>query len=667
MAAASLVLFCPVLFSLVAVSAGAAPLRLVLGPPTTAPPFRNAAAFFTAGPHGFNNNATLMPPLLSDLQRLGETALLGWYGVDSTSAHTEPLTDTVSTPRLLGGWSQSKRCTELLPIPGCKPTPARPRCCKNSATGMHQKCCAPADWSDIAYRAADGRLVYRWELLWTRLDPLVNNSIHPVVVLDNVDYAFVKNASIGKYGQSLAPHNLTEYGGFVSELVTRAVQRYSQEVVESFWWRVATEPNTGRGGTGQDVAAPQAQKIAVYVDYYVEVHSAIRKVLPTAVVGPGNWASWYQTGMYCNSSTGKHANEGLTLIGPILTSILQKGGTIGFLAMSYYGTDQGNFISSNQACPKLAGCGYDPRQARVAAEGLRQLRTIDPALADVTLQVHEFAAMDNGHHHGASFEPGAFGGAWTLATCIEFASQGIDRVFHWNIGAGTGGYGQEASSIDSAGHKLYFGNAWVMAAARKLFGSSKLANVSILVDASAATTGSESVSTNTLARQLQGKIVSTGACANTTASGIGGPSSTAGVGLLLNIFSQRKDCSDSVDVELAFVCAACISEPQVEIMVLNHTTSVYEQILKYAASQKGWLAYDDGEVYPLNMMLTPKGVSGVKAQAPHWLAQQQAVFTPRLAVASDGVSVACTNEGGCTLKVTGASPPSTYAIWVNAS
>ena len=67
------------------------------------------------------------------------------------------------------------------------------------------------------------------------------------------------------------------------------------------------------------------------------------------------------------------------------------------------------------------------------------------------------------------------------------------------------------------------------------------------------------------------------------------------------------------------------------------------------------------------MMLTPKGVSGVKAQAPHWLAQQQAVFTPRLAVASDGVSVACTNEGGCTLKVTGASPPSTYAIWVNAS
>ena len=112
--------------------------------------------------------------------------------------------------------------------------------------------------------------------------------------------------------------------------------------------------------------------------------------------------------------------------------------------------------------------------------------------------------MLNGYSRGPSFEPGAFGGAWTLATCVEFAAEGIDRVFHWNIGAGVGGY-DPASSLDAAGHMLYFGNAWVMAAARKLFGGSKAANtISVL---QAAPSPSTSVATvDTLARRSEEEV-----------------------------------------------------------------------------------------------------------------------------------------------------------------
>ena len=93
------------------------------------------------------------------------------------------------------------------------------------------------------------------------------------------------------------------------------MQRYGRQVAETFWWRVATEPNTGRGGTGQDVPAPQAEKIEVYAEYYVAVSAAIRKVLPEAVVGPGNFASFYQMGMGPNSTTGTHgARRSLNLI-----------------------------------------------------------------------------------------------------------------------------------------------------------------------------------------------------------------------------------------------------------------------------------------------------------------------------------------------------------------
>ena len=72
------------------------------------------------------------------------------------------------------------------------------------------------------------------------------------------------------------------YAGFISELVSRCVGRFGRPSASGLWWRVATEPNTGRGGTGQGVPATQADKIATYVNYYVAVCGAIRKVPPSA-------------------------------------------------------------------------------------------------------------------------------------------------------------------------------------------------------------------------------------------------------------------------------------------------------------------------------------------------------------------------------------------------
>ena len=400
------------------------PLRLVLDP-ASAPAFRSGAAFFTAAPNGFNNNLTLVPPLLSDLRRLGEAQLLGWDGVGQ-ALRTEPLVDTVSAIRLLGGWGSAAACEGQAPIPGCVPTPEERRCCARN--GTREPCCPPASWSDIAFRQPDGALGHRWPLLWTRLDPLINNSIHPIVVLDNVDYVFVKNFSIGKYGQSKAPDDLGEYGGFITELVTRVVQRYGRARAESFWWRVATEPNTGRGGTGQNLPAPQAEKIETYVDYYVAVCAAVRKVLPQAVVGPGNFASFFQQGFACNSSSGPHANQGLNLIVPMIKGILSKGGSIGFLATSFYGGDHGNIPGSDTPCARFAGCGYDPRQARAAGEGLRYLRGLDPALADVPLQVQEYAAMVNAEGRGPTFEPGAFGGACKIVMLSRFVALSVSLI-----------------------------------------------------------------------------------------------------------------------------------------------------------------------------------------------------------------------------------------------
>ena len=76
-------------------------------------------------------------------------------------------------------------------------------------------------------------------------------------------------------------------------------------------------------------------------------------------------------------------------------------------------------------------------------------------------------------------------------------------------------------------------------------------------------------------------------------------------------------------------------------MVLNHNTSVYDKIWRYAARQEGWLRYDDGEVYPLNLMLSPVGLAGVQAMAARWLAHQEALFSP--------ADVADSGAGDCSL------------------
>ena len=89
---------------------------------------------------------------------------------------------------------------------------------------------------------------------------------------------------------------------------------------------------------------------------------------------------------------------------------------------------------------------------------------------------------------------------------------------------------------------------------------------------------------------------------------------------------------------------------------------MYDQIRRHAARNEGWLNYDDGEVYPLGTMLTATGLAGVTALAPHWLAEQVTAFTPRDADAQDGVTVTC--EGGSGTLSLVASPPSTYAVWV---
>jgi hypothetical protein len=280
-----------------------------------------------------------------------------------------------------------------------------------------------------------------------------------------------------------------------------------------------------------------------------------------------------------------------------------------------------------------------------------------------------------------------------LASCVQFAAHGIDRVFHWG----------DSEQLTVNGESLYFSNAWVMVAARRLFGTSSAPNVSVLIASDSGVDAGRLSSRHpaTLAGLQQQllttdnseRVGSSSSCAaTTTASGIGGllapkrdkidintgtgPNAHAakpGIGLLVSVFNRRKDCDDETTVRVGFQCpetAACghliDAAKSVSLMVLNHTSSVYGQILQHARGHEGWLSYSDGEVYPLAgphaKMLTPTGMAGVVANSQRWLGQQSKLFTPRLAQVSDGVNLNCSGDW-CTVTLV-TKPPSVYALFI---
>ena len=274
-----------------------------------------------------------------------------------------------------------------------------------------------------------------------------------------------------------------------------------------------------------------------------------------------------------------------------------------------------------------------------------------------------------------------------LASSVQFAAHGINRVFHWS----------DSEQLTVNGENLYFSNAWVMVAARRLFGMSSAAKVRVLIvsDSGVGARGLSLRHPATLAGFQQQVLTTRGSssCATTTtASGIGGllapergktdinagtranaNRAKPGVGLLVSVFNQRKDCTDEITVRVVFRCpetATCghrMNATSVRLMVLNHTSSIYGQILQNARGHEGWLSYGDGEVYPLAgpnaKMLTPTGMAGVVANAHYWLDQQSKLFTPRLANDSDGVVVNCSGDA-CTVTLV-TKPPSVHALFIS--
>jgi hypothetical protein len=275
--------------------------------------------------------------------------------------------------------------------------------------------------ADVAGINANGEIFYRWEYIDRRLGGLVENGIRPVIVFDNVMFAFTSTPILENYGQTVGPDDYVQYAGVIREICRYLVNRFGMSEVSQWRFRIGTEPNWSR-------YVPE-EEFAVYYDY---VSAAIRDEIPLVKVGPGNLVipypyKWNPDGPYIRfvqfvDSFFEHCATGIN------HATGQTGSPVDFISASFYFTPR---VSSDPA----RRFGLNPENVRYAGLLLRKIRDSHPCFAGVPLELQEFGIsrnlLNSTSASSESTEPGIFGGALTLHTYASALESGIIKLNDW--------------------------------------------------------------------------------------------------------------------------------------------------------------------------------------------------------------------------------------------
>lgn len=604
---------CLLLIALLARSYHAASTNFSLSYDPLAAPVNDVNALWAASPmtdHGLQSNSTsrwLVPSTVFSASQAG--VALAWSASKNV---TYPFVSSLSLVRLLGGWLQDPASS------------------------------APPEWSDVVYRLANGSLAWRWDALWDRMDPAIRAAgLYPTIVLDNVPYALAAGGGeVSVYGQVLGPANTTEYTLFIETLTAGIADRYGSATAASWLWRVGTEPNTRPGHWNSTNEA--------WVAMYIAAATGVRRVLPTARIGPGN---------FCPCPGTLESD-----IFSIIDGIVGAGAPIDFLAASLYGS----------ASHRLEG--YEPSVAGGIVATLAALRERHPAnLGGVPLYVMEYGTLDN-EVKMVSGEPGAFGAAWRLASTSVAAALGASEFFSWNALEWGLGRGEDVAFQSSMLLQAIVGTAAGGAGSAALVtasGSAAFCRTETELPNGVCLAPRKSNATGAL--QVAGMAVIAGSPPPGSMPllrlGQLGPAPNGTLLMLVAALSADRYTKNSVGVSISFQCpdawgAACdapSAAPSCLSLVISESALMHDGILAEAV-RNGTNSTPAGLVNGITDMLTPAGLANVRGNTARWLGVLVSSAAPVEAAAA-GVAVACdSSTKACSASAT-LETPSVLALW----
>lgn len=247
----------------------------------------------------------------------------------------------------------------------------------------------------------DGKVQTDFTGLIAQLQAVEQAGLRPWIVLDNVPYTMSCPPAENTYGNTAPPCNEKVWQQYIEAAVRAMVEAFGREKVAGWWFRVNTEPDLNPShwmGTKQQ-----------YFDHYDHTVAAVTKVLPEAMICPGNILNPADA----KTSTRENCSWGLDIIdhAAVGTNAVtgQQGTKMDWFSYSWYGR-----------------VGEPLTEFDEAANLARRRLARYPQFADMPLIIGEFAVLHD--------ESGRrLWGGDTTEWAASFYAALADRVYFHNI------------------------------------------------------------------------------------------------------------------------------------------------------------------------------------------------------------------------------------------
>jgi xylan 1,4-beta-xylosidase len=252
------------------------------------------------------------------------------------------------------------------------------------------------------YKGVDGSgtIITDFSELITSMRNFMMTGFKPRIVLDNVPWDMSLPREVDTYGNSKPPSDYNLWRQYVNAFVQTLVDEFGINEVKTWRFRVATEPNYSpdhwRGS------------IEDYFKHYDITVDEVLKVIPDAIIGPGNnlteGIATYTTEIIDHCATGTNYATG------------EIGTKMDFFSISYYEKIDQNTV-------KLPD---DIEQYRSKLNSYSQF-------SDIPLDIQEFGILrDENRKRGLSLTDGTeFGASW-YATIADLAyNYRINEIYDW--------------------------------------------------------------------------------------------------------------------------------------------------------------------------------------------------------------------------------------------
>ncbi|PWG06690.1 GH39 family glycosyl hydrolase [Polaribacter aquimarinus] len=267
------------------------------------------------------------------------------------------------------------------------------------------------DGKNAFYKGVDGsgKIITDFSELLSSLRNFRLTGFKPRIVLDNVPWEMSLPRVDDTYGNSKPPNDYDIWRQYVNAYMQALVDEFGVFEVKSWRFRIATEPNYTPHhwrGTKEE-----------YFKHYDITVDEILKVIPDAIVGPGNLLTEGAVGKFSTEII-DHCAQGTNY------ATGQTGTKMDFFALSYY--------------EKL-----DKKEVRFenVVKPYRDKLNSYPQFANIPFDIQEFGILrgDNGKR-GLSLSDGTELGASWYATIADLAYQyNVTEIYDW---------GQELESSD---------------------------------------------------------------------------------------------------------------------------------------------------------------------------------------------------------------------------